>query len=291
MLKALRLENVSHVRVERDLIIGENQVRITNLLHAILLLSASAAAAQETALYDASIKHMPKDGVVKLYGAGGPHTAFRKVADVWQEKTGQAIEIIAGPEKTWSPKAQADADILWGTSEQSMTAFLETYKTFSSDQVKPIYIRPTIIAVKKGNPKAIAGFEDLLQPGMKIIVTEGAGVANTSGTGAWEDVAGRLGKLSDVEEFRKNIAVFAKGSGASFRAFQSEDADAWITWPNWPFTKSDVLEKVEMASDRTVWRDVNVALSPDADPEAQAFLDFLLTPEAQAIMKTEGWVR
>ncbi len=266
-------------------------MRITYLLSAILLLSASAAAAKDVSLYDPSIKHMPADGVVKLYGAGGPHTAFRKVANVWQAMTGQAIEIIAGPETTWSPKAQADADILWGTSEQSMTAFLETYKTFSSDQVNPIYIRPTIIAVKKGNPKGITGFDDLLKPGTRIIVTEGAGVANTSGTGAWEDVAGRLGRLSDVESFRKNIVVFAKGSGASFRAFQSEDADAWITWPNWPFTKSDVLEKVDIASDRTVWRDVNVALSPDADPAARDFLDFLLTPEAQAIMKTEGWVR
>lgn len=264
-------------------------MRMTPLLSALVMLAAPAAMAQ-TSLFDPAIKHMPKDGIVKLYGAGGPHTAFRKVADVWEEKTGQKVEIIAGPEKTWSPKAQADADILWGTSEQSMTAFLETYKTFASDQVMPIYIRPTIIAVKAGNPKGITGFEDLLAPGMKIIVTEGAGVSNTSGTGGWEDVAGRLGRLSDVEAFRKNIVVFAKGSGASYRAFGEQDADAWITWPNWPVTKDD-LEQVSIAPERTIWRDVNVALSPDADAQAQAFLDFLITDEAQQIMSTEGWLR
>jgi len=32
-------------------------------------------------------------------------------------------------------------------------------------------------------------------------------------------------------------------------------------------------------------------LSPDADPEAQAFLDFLITDEAQELMATEGWQR
>ena len=37
--------------------------------------------------------------------------------------------------------------------------------------------------------------------------------------------------------------------------------------------------------------DVNVAVAPDADPEAQMFLDFLITDEAQSLMKTEGWVR
>ncbi|SFK09851.1 substrate-binding domain-containing protein [Celeribacter neptunius] len=260
------------------------------LLTAALLASAAPLFAQSSSLYDPAIIHAPQDGVVKLYGAGGPHTAFQKVADVWMEKTGNKIEIIAGPESKWSPMAQADADILWGTSEQSMTAFLETYKTFSSDQVEPIYIRPTIIAVKQGNPKGIKGFDDLLAPGMKIVVTEGAGVYNTSGTGAWEDVAGRLGNLGDVTAFRKNITAFAKGSGASYRAFGEQDADAWITWPNWPATKDD-LEQIDLAPERTVWRDVNVALSPLADAEAAAFLAFLVTDEAQELMKTEGWLR
>ena len=250
-----------------------------------------AASAGGSKLYDPAIKHMPMDGVVKLYGAGGPHTAFRKVAAVWETKTGNKVEIIAGPESLWSASAQKDADILWGTSEQSMTAFLETYKTFTSKQIEPIYIRPTVIAVKKGNPKHIKGFDDLLENGMKIIVTEGAGVYNTSGTGAWEDVAGRLGKLGDVAKFRRNIVSFSKGSGASFRAFKSMDADAWITWPNWPTTKSDVLQMIAISPERTIWRDVNLALSPDADPQAKAFLEFLITPQAQKIMATEGWVR
>lgn len=266
-------------------------MRIIPLLSAALLASAAAAPlAAETTLYDPAITHAPQDGVVKLYGAGGPHTAFRKVADVWQQKTGTTVEVIAGPEVKWSAAAQADADILWGTSEQSMTAFLETYKTFSSDQVEPIYIRPAVIAVKAGNPKGIEGFDDLVKPGMKIVVTEGAGVYNTSGTGTWEDVAGRLGKLSDMTGFRANIVEFAKGSGASYRAFMAQDADAWITWPNWPITKDD-LELVALSPERTVWRDVNIALSPDADEAARAFRDFLLTDEAQALMKTEGWVR
>jgi len=252
------------------------------------LLSAPAGA---TKLDDPSIKHQPKDGIVKLYGAGGPHTAFRKVADAFEKKTGVKVEIIAGPEATWSKQAQADADIIWGTSEQSMTAFLETYTSFSSKQVEPIYVRPAVIAVKKGNPKGISGFDDLLKDGMRIVVTEGAGVSNTSGTGVWEDVAGRLGRLEDVTKFRKNIIAFAKGSGASFKAFKEQNADAWITWPNWPITHPDEADLVEIADDRKIWRDVSVALSPGADPAAKSFLEFLVTAEAQKLMKTEGWVR
>ena len=244
----------------------------------------------QTDLHDATIEHAPNDGVVKLYGAGGPHTAFRKVADVWEEMSGNSVEVIAGPESDWTKDAQADADILWGTAEQAMTAFLLTYPAFDHDAVEPIYLRPAIIAVKAGNPKGIESFEDLLADGISIVVTEGAGVYNTSGTGVWEDVAGRLGSLDDISQFRRNITVYALGSGASYQQFVDQDADAWITWPNWPLTKDD-LEMVEMAENRTVYRDISVVISPDADPEAQEFLDFLVTEQAQEIMATEGWQR
>lgn len=273
----------------KSLILHHLMVSVLSSITCMVLLGT--AFAQESGLYDPSIKYMPKDGVVKLYGAGGPHTALRKVADAWTKKTGKRVVIVAGPEHTWSAQAQRDADILWGTSEQSMTAFLETYKAFSSEQVKPIYIRPTIIAVKKGNPKNIKGFDDLLKPGVKIVVTEGSGVYNTSGTGVWEDVAGRLGRLEDIRLFRRNIVAFAKGSGASLKAFKELDADAWITWPNWPITHPDLLEEVRIAPERRIWRDLNVVLSPAADPEAKEFLDFLLSKEGQALMKTEGWIR
>ena len=240
---------------------------------------------------DPSIAHNARDGVVRLYGAGGPDTAFKKVADVFTRETGIKVVITGGPEPTWTKEAQVDADILWGTAEEDITALLETYKDFAWDDVTPIYIRPAIIAVKKGNPKHIQGFEDLLKPGMKIVVTEGAGVANTSGTGTWEDVAGREGRLDDVKRFRKNIVGFGKGSGPSYKMFVEKDADAWITWPDWPITHADQAEIVDLSPSRTIWRDVNVVLAHDADPQAQQFLDFLNSDRGAAIMKTEGWVR
>jgi accessory colonization factor AcfC len=240
---------------------------------------------------DPSIAHNARDGVVRLYGAGGPDTAFKKVAEVFTAETGIKVEVTGGPEPSWSKKAQADADILWGTSEEDMTALLETYKVFSWNDVAPIFIRPTIVAVKKGNPKGIHGFEDLLKDGVRIVVTEGAGVANTSGTGTWEDVAGRLGKLDDVKRFRKNIVGFGKGRGPSFQLFVSKDADAWITWPDWPITHADIADIVELPESRRIWRDVSVVLAPDADPQAKQFLNFLTSDRGASTMRTEGWVR
>jgi accessory colonization factor AcfC len=144
-----------------------------------LLTAAMSSPLAAHEIPDPTIKHNARDGVVRLYGAGGPDTAFKKVAALFHKETGIDVEVTGGPEPTWSKKAQADADILWGTAEEDITALLETYKNFAWDNVRPIYIRPTVIAVKKGNPKSIHGFEDLLKDSVRIVVTEGAGVANT----------------------------------------------------------------------------------------------------------------
>lgn len=54
---------------------------------------AMPASAQDTALHDPSISRDAQDGVIRLYGAGGPDTAIRKVADVWTKETGRKVEI------------------------------------------------------------------------------------------------------------------------------------------------------------------------------------------------------
>ena len=39
--------------------------------------------------------------------------------------------------------------------------------------IVPLYLRPAAILVRKGNPKRITRFEDLLRPGMKVLVVQG----------------------------------------------------------------------------------------------------------------------
>ena len=264
---------------------------LRSLLALTAILVPTASMAQEPSSPAAVNHHQAQDGVIRLYGACGPQNALRNVADAWERSNDLKIRIICGPEPSWAKQAQADADIIWGTSEQSMTAFLRSFPSFRSKDVEPIYLRPAIIAVKTGNPRRIQRFEDLLQPEIRIVVTEGSGIANTSGTGIWEDIAGRLGRLEDVKRFRRNIVAFATGSGASFKAFQELDADAWITWPEWAVDNPNVLQAIPISSDRSIWRDLNMALSTSADPQAASFLRFLVSDEAQKLMRRAGYGR
>lgn len=258
---------------------------------AITALLSTAGFAGASGLYDPDIPHLPKDGVIRVFGPGGPHSAFIKAAEAFEAKSDVKVEVVFGPESKWTKDAQAGADMIFGSSEQSMTAFLETYRFVDSRDVEPLFIRRSVIVVPKGNPKAITGFDDLLQPGMRIVVTEGKGVYNTSGTGLWEDIAGRLGALEDVRDLRANIVAFEKGSGASFRAFKSGNADAWLTWVHWPLDHTEVADFVELEPERQIYRVTNTVVSSDADPATEDFLAFLKGPEAAALFASEGWVQ
>ncbi len=235
------------------------------------------------------IKYQPKDNIIKIYGAGGPHTAIIRVGKLFTNETGIPVEVYFGPEYNWTKDAQHDADIIWGTAEQSMTAFLENYKEFDSKDVEPIYIRKAVMVVQKNNPKNIKDFSDLLKSNMKIVVTEGAGVYNTSGTGVWEDIAGRLGNIEDIKSFRKNIVAYAKGSGAGFKAFKEKEADAWITWGHWQFSHQADADIVEFSEERTIHRDLSIVTNNKADSNTKQFIDFLKGEKAFQIFKSEGW--
>ena len=267
-----------------------HRILYTLLAFTAILVPAASMAQNQPSATEVN-RNQSLDGVIKLYGACGPQNALRKVADAWERGKGTKVKIICGPEPSWSQQAQVDADIIWGTSEQSMTAFLQSFPSFPSKNVVPIYLRPAIIAVKNGNPRRIQKFADLLQPGIRIVVTEGSGIANTSGTGTWEDIAGRLGNLEDVKRFRRNIVDFSTGSGASFKAFKELDADAWITWPEWAVDNPKVLQAIPISSNRSIWRDLNIALSSSADPQASSFIQYVISDAAQKLMRSYGYVR
>lgn len=270
--------------------VAMHRILYTLLAFTAILVPAASMAQNQPSATEVN-RNQSLDGVIKLYGACGPQNALRKVADAWERGKGAKVKILCGPEPSWSKQAQVDADIIWGTSEQSMTAFLQSFPSFPSKNVVPIYLRPAIIAVKNGNPRRIQKFADLLQPGIRIVVTEGSGIANTSGTGTWEDIAGRLGNLEDVKRFRRNIVAFSTGSGASFKAFKELDADAWITWPEWAVDNPKVLQAIPISSNRSIWRDLNIAVSSSADPQASSFIQYLISDEAQKLMRSYGYVR
>lgn len=153
-----------------------------------------------------------------VYGPGGPAPALKEEADVFGAANGVAVEVTAGPTPQWIEKAKADADLVYSGSETMMTDFVEAMDVaIASQDVRPLYLRPSAILVRLGNPDGIEGLEDLFEPGHRVLVVNGAGQ-----DGLWEDMAGRLGDIEKVRALRSNIVEFAVNSG--------EARNAWIIW-------------------------------------------------------------
>ncbi len=229
---------------------------------------------------------------VNLYGPGGPHTALIEIAKKYTEKTGVKVNVNFGPQATWNDKAKKDADILFGASEQSALAIADDHKeNFSVLNIEPLFFRRAIILTKKGNPKNIKGLRDLANKEVRVVVADGMGKSNTSGTGVWEDMIGRTMNIGIISKFRKNIVLFTPNSGSARNAFLKDEADAWITWIDWAMSNPDFGTVVEIEKDLVIYRDMNIVLKNNASKEAKDFAEYLKTQEAYNIAKKFGWTK
>lgn len=113
-----------------------------------------------------------------LYVYGPAPAAFER-------KAGVKVELTAGPAPQWIEKAKSDAAVLYSGAENRMTDFVTAMEgRLHEKEVRPLYLRPLAILVRPGNPKRISGVKDILAPGVKVLVVNGAG---QTGGRIWRD--------------------------------------------------------------------------------------------------------
>ena len=223
-----------------------------------------------------------------VYGPGGPLPAVREAAKAFGRTHGIDVQVTAGPTPKWIGEARKDADVIFSGSETMMTDFTGAMAgEIDPASVRPLYLRPSTILVRPGNPGHITGLKDLLKPGHRILVVNGAGQ-----NGLWEDVAGRLGDIGSVRAFRANIARVAGNSAEARQAWTSDKSlDAWLIWTIWQVANPALAEQVAVEPEYRIYRDTGVALTHRGEqrPEAKSFADFLASPEGARIFGRWGW--
>ena len=227
--------------------------------------------------------------VVRAYGPGGPLPAMKEAAEAFSKSHAVRVDVTGGPADAWMEKARADADIIFSGSEYMMTDFVKAMAgRIDEATIVSLYLRPSAILVRRGNPKAIRDLPDLARPGMKVLVVQGAGQ-----TGMWEDRAGKQGSLDLVRALRKNIAVHAPNTGAAKQTWiERSDLDAWIVYNIWQVANPQLADLVPVSKQYAVYRSSGAALTKDGGrrPAAREFLRFLQSREGAAIFKRWGWL-
>lgn len=224
---------------------------------------------------------------LRLYGPGGPTPAMKEAAAVFSAETGHKVEVTAGPASRWMDKARADADLIYSGSENMMTAFFAAHGDIVEESVIPLYMRPSAILVRKGNPDGFTGLRSLLQPGVNIMVVQGAGQV-----GMWEDAVGRMRNIGQLRAFRDNIVFRAPNSGVARQRWTEDSSiDAWLIWNHWQIDNPDLADMVAVEPDLAIYRDTGIGLTTRGtkNPVAADFITFLQSETSSRIFAAHGW--
>ncbi len=225
---------------------------------------------------------------VRVYAAEGPAFAVVEAARAFEAESGVPVEVVSGPPSEWMGKAAGDADIVFASAEYMMTGFLKNEALHLDEKtLTPLYMRPSAILVRPGNPRNIKDFPDLLRAGIRVMVVDGSGQ-----TGMWEDMAGREGKADTLSGFRKNIVRYAENSTEACQAWKDHsDIDAWVTWNIWNAPMRSAAEVVPVSPAYRVYRRSSAVLSARgaAKPSARSFLEFLVSQKGREIFRSWEW--
>jgi len=227
--------------------------------------------------------------VLHVYGPGGPFPAMQAAAEAChQAHPDMEVQVVAGPLPKWREQALDNADLIYSGSENMMTDFLTNMPGLVDEKsIIPAYLRPAAILVHPGNPLKIRDFEDLLKPGVSVMVVQGAGQ-----TGLWEDIAGKNGNLDTLRKLRANIVYYAPNSADALQRWTGKDApDAWIIYNIWQIAHPKVAEIVPLGPRHVLYRDMDLSLTRrgQAKPAAREFYHFVLGPQGKAIFTRFGW--
>jgi sulfate/thiosulfate transport system substrate-binding protein len=231
-------------------------------------------------------------------------------AKYWKAKTGQTVTVEQSHGGS-SKQARAvidglQADVVTLALAYDIDAISQNAGLLPADWQKRLpqnstpYTSTIVFLVRKGNPKNINDWDDLVKPGISVITPN----PKTSGGARWNYLAawayalkqpgGNEQKAQDfVKRLYKNVPVLDSGARGSTTTFvQHELGDVLIAWENEAFLSIKELgpDKVQIVvPPQSILAEPPVSIVDKVVDKkgtravAQAYLEYLYTPEGQEI--------
>ena len=139
-----------------------------------------------------------------------------------------------------------------------------------------------VFAVRKGNPKGIKTWDDLVKDGVEVIEPN----PFTSGGARWNVMAAygaqrKLGKTHEqaveyLGELFKHVSVQDKSARESLQTFTGGKGDVLLAYENEAILAQEKGEDLDyVVPDQTILIENPVAVTKDAPEQAAAFLDYI----------------
>jgi sulfate/thiosulfate transport system substrate-binding protein len=270
----------------------------------LLLLAAITAAVPWSSLAETTLLNVSYDPTRELYADFNAN-----FAKYWQAKTGEKVSLKLS---NGGSGAQArsvidgiDADVVTLALAYDIDAIAqkakllpENWQTRLPHNSSP-YTSTIVFLVRKGNPKGIKDWDDLIKSGVAVITPnpKTSGGARWAYLAAWGYEQRKTGSVDQAQEFvRKlyaNVPVLDSGARGSTTTFVERGiGDVLLAWENEAYLAVKELgsEKVQIVVPSvSILAEPPVALVDKVVDKkgtravAQAYLDYLYAPEGQEI--------
>jgi sulfate/thiosulfate transport system substrate-binding protein len=216
---------------------------------------------------------------------------FQKTGD--GEGVGFKSSFGASGEQSRAVEAGLKADVVSFSTEPDMTRLVDAGlvgKDWKETPNKGLVTTSVVsFIVRKGNPKNIKTWDDLVKPGVEVLTPN----PFTSGAAKW-NLLGGYGAKSDggknpeaglaylKELITKHVKVQDKSGREALQTFTSGTGDVLLSYEYEATTARKKGEKLDyVIPDDTIKIDIDIATTEKADPAAQKFVDFVLSKPGQ----------
>ena len=280
---------------------------VSLLVLGVAALSAAAplAGAQATAPTAVQLLNVSYDPTRELYA-----DIDQAFIPVWKAKSGQDLTInVSNGGSGAQSRAVIDglkADVVTLALAYDIDAIAAKAKLLPVDWQKRLpnnsapYTSTIVFLVRKGNPKGIKDWDDLVKPGVQVITPnpKTSGGARWSYLAAWAYAKDKYGTDAAAKDFVKklyaNVPILDSGARGSTNTFvQRGIGDVLLSWENEAFLAQKELgaDKFQIvAPSESILAEPPVAVVDKVVDKkgtravAQAYLDFLYTDQAQDII-------
>src|SRR5919108_5301223 len=245
-------------------------------------------------------------GPIDLVAYSTPETVYDKSLIPAFQKTsegeGSSFKSSFGPSGDQSRAVEAGqpADYVHLSIEPDMQALVDAGIVdagWQDNQYNGI-VQDSVVAfiVRKGNPDNIRTWEDVVQPGVEVVTPN----VFSSGGAKWNLMAAygaqlNAGKSPDealafLRTLLEHAVVQPGSAGDALTAFTSGKGDVLLSYESDALEAKEAGEDVDyVIPDDTIKIETPAATTADASTQAQDFLDFLWTPEAQQLWAHGGY--
>jgi sulfate/thiosulfate transport system substrate-binding protein len=274
----------------------------TSLMTAAVGLLPTGAWAQDPA---ASFEAAP--GAVTLAAYTTPREVYEEVIPLFQAtEAGAGVQFeqsySGSGDQSRAVEAGLPADLvalsLWPDVERLVEPGIVAEDWDENDHGGIVSNSVVVLAVRPGNPKGITGWDDLAREDVAVITPN----PFTSGGAQWNLLAAYQAQIvagkseEEAREFLKQVisrtAVMDRSAREALATFAAGQGDVLIAYENEAIFAQQAGQPLEwIVPDATILIENPIAVTQtgDALAPAQAFIDYLYTPEVQTIFAEHGY--